>query len=64
MIKMMKELKRHEIMRRIEQQDAGEQQNLHAQTIPIPINDNRDEVATTKTEKKVDLKKQSQSQPR
>ena len=34
MTKMMKELKRHEIMRRIEHEDAGEQQYLHAQTIP------------------------------
>ena len=34
MTKMMKELKRHEIMRRIEHEDAGEQQYLHAQSIP------------------------------
>jgi len=34
MIKMMKELKRHEIMRRIEQQDGEQEQYLPAQTIP------------------------------
>jgi hypothetical protein len=113
MIKMMNELKRQQIMRRIEYQDAYEQQYLHAQTIPkaygfeaatrsaqdrpspslrdeadtrsapvrtipIPINDNRDEAATQSmraypslrdeaatrpAEKKSDLKKQSQFAP-
>jgi hypothetical protein len=113
MIKMMNELKRQQIMRRIEYQDADEQQYLHAQTIPkaygfeaatrsaqdrpspslrdeadtrsapvrtipIPINDNRDEAATQSmraypflrdeaatrpAEKKSDLKKQSQFAP-
>ena len=110
MIKMMHELKRQQIMRRIEHEDADEQY-LHSQTIPkacgfeaatrstqdrpspslrdeadtrsapgraIPINDNRDEAATQstrvypslrdeadtlKTEKKGDLKKQSQFAP-
>ena len=63
MIKMMKELKRHEIMRRIEWQDAEKQQFAPDQAIPNPINDNRDEAATRKAEKKGDLKKQSQYAP-
>ena len=72
MIKMMKELKRHEIMRRIEWQDAEKQQFAPDQAIPNPINDNRDEAATQslrdeaatrKAEKKGDLKKQSQYAP-
>jgi len=57
MIKMMNELKRHEIMRRIEYQDADheyepspslrdEAATQSDQAIPIPINDNRDEAAT------------------
>jgi len=78
MIKMMNELKKREIMRRIEYQDNDEQ-HLDAQTIPIPINDNRDEAATQSSqaytskrdeaanrrpaEKKVDLKKQTQFTP-
>ena len=60
MTKMMKELKRYEIMRRIEYQDADEQQYLHAQTIPKAFGF---EAATQPAEKKVDLKKQSQFAP-
>jgi len=53
MIKMMNELKRHEIMRRIEYQDADEQY--------MPSPSLRDEAATRRpAEKKDDLKKQSQ----
>ena len=75
MTKMMKELKRFQIMRRIEQQDADQQQLAPDQAIPIPINDNRDEAATRSkspsqsetatrpAEKKGDLKKQSQFVP-
>jgi hypothetical protein len=71
MIKMINKLKRQQIMRRIEYQDADEQ-HLHAQTIPKAYGFEaatqsmraypslRDEAATPKTEKKVDLKKQSQ----
>jgi len=73
MTKMMKELKRHEIMRRIEHGD-DEQQYLHAQTIPKasgfeaatqyePSPSLRDEAATESTEKKGDLKKQTQFAP-
>jgi hypothetical protein len=46
-IKIMKELKRCQIMRRIEQHDADQQP---APAIPIPINDNRDEAATRSTQ--------------
>ena len=51
-------------MRQVEQQYV-EQQFEPDQSIPIPINDNRDEAATgcASAEKKVDLKKQSQSVP-
>ena len=83
MTKMMKELKRHEIMRRIEHEDAGEQ-HLHTQTIPStplrtgpkasgfeaathqqyePSPSLRVEAATESTEKKGDLKKQTQFAP-
>ena len=82
-IKLMKELKRFQIMRRIELEDADQQQHLHAQAIPkrgtglkpvenmdrmaMPLDQaypsQRDEAATQKTEKKVDLKKQSQFVP-
>jgi len=44
-IKLMKELKRFQIMRQIEFEDV-EPQFEPDQTIPIPINDNRDEAAT------------------
>ena len=69
-IKIMKELKRCQIMRRIELEDAEEQfepdqaiPSTALRTGPIPINNNRDEAATrcTPAEKKGDLKKQSQS---
>ncbi|MGB2863745.1 MAG: hypothetical protein WBC05_10510 [Sedimentisphaerales bacterium] len=66
MTKMMKELKRYEIMRRIEHEDAGEQLYLHAQTIPkasgfeAATESVRDEAATPK---KGDLKKQTQFAP-
>jgi len=75
MIKMMNELKKHEIMRRIEYQDAEQQYEPSPslrdeaatqsdQAIPIPINDNRDEAATRcPAEKKGYLKKQSQFAP-
>jgi len=53
MIKIMKELKRHEIMRRIEQQDADQQCEPSL----------RDEAATQTAEKQVDLKKKSQFAP-
>ena len=59
MTKMMHELKRQQIMRRIEYQDADEQympspslrdeaatKSAPVRAIPIPINDNRDEAAT------------------
>jgi len=70
MIKMMNELKRREIMRRIEYQD-GDEQHLDAQTIPkacgfeAATRSNstslRDEAATRcPAEKKGDLKKQTQ----
>jgi len=64
MIKMMKELKRQQIMRRIEQQDADQQYEPSP-----PLRDEaatesvRDEAATPKTEKKGDLKKQTQFAP-
>src|SRR4030042_385962 len=72
--KTMDELKKYQIMRRIEYQDADEQY-LHAQTIPKAFGFEaatqsmraypslRDEAATQQVEKKVDLKKQSQSRP-
>ena len=75
MIKMMKELKRQEIMRRIEHGDDDQQQYLHAQTIPKACGFEaaarsmqnspslRDEVATPPAEKKGDLKKQTQFAP-
>ena len=63
MTKMMNELKRQQIMRRIEHGDDEQQLFAPAQAIPIPINDNRDEAATLPAEKKVDLKKQSQYAP-
>jgi hypothetical protein len=44
-IRLMKELKRFQIMRRIEMEDT-EEQFEPAEAIPIPINDNRDEAAT------------------
>jgi len=56
MLKMMNELKRHEIMRRIEQQDEDQQY--------MPSPSARDEAATRRpAEKKGDLKKQSQYAP-
>ena len=69
MVRMMKELKRFQVMRRIELQnvepstslrDEDATQSTPARAIPIPINDNRDEAAAPKTEKHGDLKKQSQ----
>ncbi|MGB2865650.1 MAG: hypothetical protein WBC05_20130 [Sedimentisphaerales bacterium] len=51
----MKELKRCQIMRRIERQDADQQRD--------PSPSLRDEAATRPAEKKVDLKKQSQFVP-
>jgi len=72
MIKIMKELKRHEIMRRIEQQDADQQHipslRLRSGQAPsLRVEDAtqsnspsvRDEVATRLAENKVNLKKQS-----
>ena len=44
--KMMNELKRQQIMRRIEHEDAGEQQYEPDQAIHFPIKDNRDVAAT------------------
>ena len=55
MIKIMHELKRQQIMRRIEYQDADEQY--------MPSPSLRDEAAARPAEKKVDLKKQSQFVP-
>jgi hypothetical protein len=55
-IKLMKELKRFQIMRRIEFEDAEQEQFEPSQSL-------RDEAATRPAEKKVDLKKQSQSVP-
>ena len=71
MIKVMKELKRHEIMRRIEQQDADQQRepspSLRDEAATRSNSPSvRDEAATRKSrlaEKKVDLKKQSQFAP-
>jgi len=56
--KNMRELERHQIIRQCQQQEAE-------QTIPIPINNNRDEAATRNVTvpKDGDLKKQNQSQP-
>jgi len=76
MVRMMKELKRFQVMRRIELQNVEKQiepstslrdedatQSTPARAIPIPINDNRDEAATRRAPayKMDDLKKQSQS---
>jgi len=55
MLKMMNELKRHEIMRRIEYQDADHEYE--------PSPSLRDEAATESVEKKGDLKKQTQYAP-
>ena len=55
MLKIMKELKRQQIMRRIEQQDANQPQ--------IPSPSQRDEATTPLAEKQGDLKKQSQFAP-
>jgi len=70
MTKMMKELKRQQIMRRIEQQDADQQYELSPflrdEAATESVRDEaatesvRDEAATPKTEKKGDLKKQTQ----
>jgi hypothetical protein len=68
-IKITKELKRFQVMRRIELEDADKQQAKSFRSIPKasgfedatqPINDNRDEAATLKIKQKVDLEKQSQ----
>ena len=74
-VKMMKELKRHEIMRRIEHQDAEQQYEPSLRPCSGQAPSLRDEAATQSTqaypsvmdeavtkpaEKKVDLKKQSQ----
>jgi hypothetical protein len=72
-IKIMKELKRFQVMRRIEWENVEKQiepstslrdedatQSTPARAIPIPINDNRDEAAAPKTEKHGDVKKQTQ----
>ncbi|MHC4559445.1 MAG: hypothetical protein ACYS80_19295, partial [Planctomycetota bacterium] len=65
MFKTMRELERLRLMRQIEQKAAPEASFQHApsqaipstalRTGPIPINDNRDEAATQKTEKEVNL---------
>jgi hypothetical protein len=52
--KAMRELERRQIIRQYQQQAEQEQ------SIPIPINDNRDEAATREVDKKSNVKKQSQ----
>jgi hypothetical protein len=42
---------------------AEQEQSTPVQAIPITINDNQDETATSKAEEQVDLKKQSQFAP-
>jgi len=58
--KAMRELERRQIIRQYRQQEDEQEQS-----IPIPINDNRDEAATpdATAEKNGDLKKQSQWEP-
>jgi hypothetical protein len=67
--KAMRELEKRQIIRQYKQQEADQKQS-----IPIPINDNRDEAATQKSNQSrlapstaggliTDLKKQNQSRP-
>jgi hypothetical protein len=75
--KAMRELERRQLIRQYQQQEAEQEQSIPStelRTGPIPINDNRDEAATQKSNQFqlapstaggsiTDLKKQSQSRP-